>query len=132
MVAHATFVLLCVSIQTVTHGFTESYSCFSLPTKHSLSHSTLTLGCVMTYFLTSSGKSSILLGNFSGSNWKRTMSWGLSPFKYYSTTPGMFLTSSIFNLTEVFSGSDMAIYTLHMVCIFTIIFTQTGISCELG
>jgi len=117
-VAHATLVLLCVSIQTVTHGFIESYSCFSLPNEHSLSHSTLTFGCVMTYFLTSSGKSNIRLGNFSESSCRSTSSGGLPPFKYTSTMSGMFLTSSIFNLTKVFSGSDMAIYTSYVMRIY--------------
>ena len=111
IVAQATFVRLWVIMLTVTHGFTESYSCFSLTTKHSLSHSTLTFGCVMTYFLTSSGKSNVRLGNFSESSWRSTMSGGLLPPKCESTMPGMFLTSLTFNLTEIFSVSDMAINT---------------------
>ena len=83
-----------------------------------LSHSTLTFGCVITYFLTSSGKSIVRLGNFSESSWRSTRSGGLLPFKYESTVPGMFLTSSTFNLTEVLSVSDMAIYTSYVMYIY--------------
>jgi hypothetical protein len=42
----------------------------------------------------------------------------LLPFKYESTMTGMFLTSSTFNLTEVFYGSDMAIHTSYVMRIY--------------